>query len=182
MDPNITAAIVSGVFAITASIVTLLLKEYIEDIDKLPISKVVEELPISRVGHDVLNGIWGGTACQYQVPNCMSLPLNFPVLLEFSAGRKRISGVLTIGVELSLPYDSYNAEFDCTGGFYYGSFLQLNYMARDKSTMQFGSVILKLSGCGNILEGRFAGYGKITEDIVSGTVRLKRGFNPLVKP
>lgn len=161
MDPTVVAAIVYGLFAIVTSILTLFLKQYIDNRTKL-------RIPAGR--RRAITGHWEGMAHQEPGPN--GQPIDFAVTVELTAGRKTISGRLTIRFELDGKREQ--ARFNVTGGFFHGYFLQLNYTPRDEATIQFGSVILELDAAGKRLKGRFAGYGKITQTVVSGTAELEK--------
>ena len=160
MDPKIVAAIISGAFAVVAPILTLILKQYFDNRSKLPI-------PSGR--REAITGRWQGMAHQEQGPQG---PFDFPLTVELTAGRKILSGVLTIRYEIDGRQEQ--AQFNVSGGFFHGSFLQLNYTPRDRATIQFGSVTALLDAAGKRLEGRFSGYGKITQTVVSGTVTLQK--------
>ena len=161
MDSTIVAAFVSGVLAIVAPIVTLLLKQYLDNRVKLP---------IAAGRRQALSGRWEGSLHQDRGPD--GKPIDFPGSIDISAGRKTVSGTLTIRLDLDGQIEQ--AKFNLSGGFLHGVFLLLNYLPRDEATIQFGSIVLELDAAGNLLEGRFVGYGKITQAVISGTVRFEK--------
>jgi hypothetical protein len=61
-----------------------------------------------------------------------------------------------------------------TGGFKTERFLILDYKGIKNPQTQFGIALLKLSGNGEFLEGRYLGHGAEADDVVYGRVRLDR--------
>lgn len=160
MNPTIVAAIISGLFALVSSILTLTLKKYF---DQRPINTI----PAGR--RQAITGTWKGKIYQEKGPK--GEPIEYPGELKLKAGRKIVSGEFNIESGLTSKEDK--ISFNASGGFLYDNFLQLNYFSKDKSKIHFGTVILKLNADATKLDGKFCGYGRITEDIISGIVKTE---------
>jgi hypothetical protein len=162
MDPTVTASIIGGVCTVTAPVLTYVITRYIDDRDKLI---------ILRDRRDALKAKWIGTI--HQEHGSDGDPLDYPITATFSAKRKQIDGTAVIRVP---EEDNKTIEIDLTfnGGFLHGRFLQLDYISKDKSIVQFGSVVLELDARGKRLNGRFTGYGARVEKIISGSIDMQR--------
>ncbi len=161
MEVPIVAAIIGGVCTIVSPFMTLLIRQHLENRSKLPISSVRRR---------AIDGCWKGIAQQYQGPD--EDPIIFAVTMTLSAGPKRISGTLIIDID----YQGKTEKILCnvSGGFFYERFLKLSYTPSDEMTIQFGSVVLQLDAGGQSLQGKYSGYGKLTNSTVFGTLELKK--------
>ena len=157
MNPAIVAAIVSGIFALANPILTLFLKQYFDN-------RLIQKNSTGR--RQAITGRWEGDIKQDKGPNGKSLI--YPAQLNLKAGKKSITGTLDINGEVENR--KVKGHFTVSGGFLYSDFLRLNYVSNDDSKIQFGSIILKLNSDGTELKGRFCGYGRLTQDIISGNV------------
>jgi hypothetical protein len=160
MSPTIVAAIIAGVVAIVAPIITLVAKE------------ILEQKPFSPVTgrRKALVGKWHGILKEAKGPG--GKPLEVDLTFEFTKHRKRILGRTTF----TLPGRA-TRTLDFTGGFLHEQFLKLDYNNPDPTVMQFGCYVAKLITTDDqkVLDGRFVGYGPDTGDIVHGTAVLNKG-------
>lgn len=60
------------------------------------------------------------------------------------------------------------------GGFVQDRYLNMHYKNTHNTILQYGSVLLHLSGTNQILSGDFLGVGPESEKIVRGSVKLKK--------
>ncbi len=111
-----------------------------------------------------VNGVWSGRIVQ---PN-----FDQRVEIELRAKFRVIKGKLRIfgspGSRLT------HVEANLSGGFYYGSYLKLDYKNIDPNIMQFGSITLELDQESRVMEGKYSGYGAFARKIVSGDIALTR--------
>ena len=70
------------------------------------------------------------------------------------------------------PITGNTIKLKFVGGFLYERFIKFDYSNPDESIIQFGNTILDLSADGKTLIGKFVGFGSITNQIVSGEVKL----------
>lgn len=160
MDSTVIAAIIGGAFTIFAPMVTLLITRYVDNYDKQI---------ISYGRRAAISGKWTGTTSQYW--NNIS---NFPVIATIKANRKIITGQFRIQYPNERDKPNNESEFKFRGGFLYDRFFQLNYISKEKNRIQFGSMILELSPSGEVLSGKYTGYGAFSKQIVSGDIELRR--------
>ena len=161
MNETILPQIIAGVSVILAPILTLLIKGYIDNRPIFPI-------PVGR--RQAITGRWEGTC--HQMPVSTGETLDYSITADLIAGRKKVTGTFTIRYEWN---DQIIQEvFNVTGGFFYSRFLRLNYLARDESLIQFGSVVLELDAAATVFDGRYVGYGALTGEVVGGTLRLEK--------
>jgi len=129
----------------------------------------IEYNPIRRAS--AIMGDWYGTITQ-DPGSVYPEGVTYPIEAKLVIKRRSIEGVFEIGI----PYkdETVRIEFSVSGGLQYERFVQLNYSSRDRGTIQFGSVIMQLSSYGLEMEGRFVGYGALSEEIVTGRVDLEK--------
>lgn len=168
MDPTILAAVIGGLCALIAPILTYVLTRFFDNRHKLPISSSY------RIA---LNSKWSGTVCQEQGPG--NKPFDFPVFARINTTGKTIAGSATIHVDASIFEDTESSgieeiEISFRGGFEHSLFLHINWIGVDSRQIQFGSTILELDALGERLSGRFVAYGGHMRQIVSGTMHLQR--------
>jgi hypothetical protein len=92
--------------------------------------------------------------------------------LEITAGRKAVTGKAWSRVDIDGQQIS--VDFDLVGGFFHDRFLKLNYRNLNPANIQFGAIILELASDPKKMNGVYAGYGSISDGLVSGTVELAR--------
>lgn len=70
-------------------------------------------------------------------------------------------------------------EFDLEGAFYHNKYLRLHYTASGKteSAVDFGSIFLVLGDFPNKISGKLAGYGSISEALISGSLSFEKQNN-----
>jgi len=116
-------------------------------------------------------GRWTGDALQDEGPAAKP----FPAKVEFTFAVEPPTSVTGQGsFRGHLDRREVNTQFRFHGGFLYAQFLRFEYDPVETGTVQFGSIVLKLSSTGNKLTGRFHGYGATSERIVHGTLDLNK--------
>ena len=128
-----------------------------------------ESIPLER--RKAINGNWEGEIDQD--PGKKPEITNYPVFIRLNADERTIDGEM----RWKVPVDGKDTEFYFSiqnGQFFHGRFLRLNYTPDDKATVQFGTLILKLNETGNSMDGKQAGYGKTTGDVVKGSLKIDK--------
>jgi hypothetical protein len=119
-----------------------------------------------------LSGNWSGTFSQDLGP--LGLPINYRVQLSLVAETERLTGSMTI-IDYPHPQKGpVTMNLSVDGVMSYERFVQINYSSLDSGVLQFGALLSELSGLGNTMNGRFIGYGAISQRIVSGTFELQK--------
>lgn len=162
MDTTIIAAIIGGVFTVIGPVATFLVTRYVDNRDK-------QVMSFGR--RAVMTGKWNGKTTQ-EFGNYSSIAL--PIALDLVANRKTIKGEFRVQYPEYENKPAHEDEFSFQGGFLYDRFLQIDYISKTEDRIQFGSAILELSPSGEILLGRYAGYGAFSKQIVAGSFELKR--------
>lgn len=162
MDDTIIAALIGGVFTVVGPVATFLVIRYVDNRDK-------QVMPFGR--RAIMTGKWSGTTVQ-EFGDYSSLDL--PIVLEAVANRKTIKGEFRVQYPKHENRPAHEDEFSFKGGFLYDRFLQLDYISKAEGRIQFGSAILELSPSGEVLLGRYAGYGAFSKQIVAGYFKLRR--------
>lgn len=162
MDATIIAAIIGGVFTVVGPVTTFLVIRYVDNRDK-------QVMPFGR--RAVMTGKWSGTTTQ-ESGDYSSFAL--PITLRAVANRKTIKGEFRVQYPEHENRPAHEEEFSFEGGFLYDRFLQLDYISKTKGRIQFGSAILELSPSGEVLLGRYAGYGAFSKQIIDGSFELSR--------
>jgi hypothetical protein len=159
MSPTIVAAIIAGSVAIIAPIITLLIKEWIE---QKPFSKISGR-------QKALIGMWRGSLKQAIVRE--GTPAEMEITIKFIAKGKKILGSTTL-----TPPGFAQRELGFIGGFLHEQFVKLDYSNPDPTIMQFGCYVARLDVTEDqkVLDGRFVGYGPDTKEVVYGTALLKK--------
>lgn len=161
MDTTIVVAIIGSITTVLSPIITFLFIRYIDNLDKKSIS--------SRDRHTLMASQWQGEI-DFGLDDLSSVP----IVGNFSATRKTITGQFYVRYPDLPTTSSYKDEFTFQGGFLYERFLRLNYASKNKHRIQFGSIILELSPSGETMSGKFVGYGVFWQQILSGRVDLRR--------
>lgn len=134
--------------------------------------QVVKKEAIARLDSEhsgrkkALFGKWAGKLEQEVEGNMMSIDL----LMEIALTRNGIEGTFTVAV----PLVSYPLVLNFICVVLYDQFIKFEYVGTDSATIQFGTLVTRLSANGRQMEGRFAGYGSITDRIVTGYVILDK--------
>ena len=149
--------IIAGIIGALGTILAPLIVIYIQ---KKRAEKNLIELPESR--KDALAGKWIGKMNQRKWLDKENIEFDVEFILKlhekvvFGIGKYKVNGV--------------DVSLKGKGGFQNSRFLVFEYRNSDPYMLHFGSTILELSTNGQTLSGEFVGFGKETEDIVSGTL------------
>ncbi|MGL4631019.1 MAG: hypothetical protein ACRCVT_07415 [Leadbetterella sp.] len=159
---EIQTAIITGLFTIFASILTVVLKEYF-DTRKLTYEKVEKRIK------EIVTGRWKGSFEQIYNNQLTKFEVSLELKVDYNgkiSGKAQIPWVNNSLIEVVLK-----------GGFYSQRFLQMDYENIDKAIMQFGSYILKLSDNAEKLEGNFVGYSQHTGKIINGSANYDKNYS-----
>lgn len=159
---TITAAIIAGIFAIIAPILTYIFTKFYDNRDLLVISQ-------NRKA--ALNGAWHGKI--FQAEGIRGQPVQYPFNIDLSVNKKEVHGIGKVNFPISKT-ETHVFNVSLLGGFLHDRFLKLDYKNTNPAEMQFGSLILNLSSDGKKLSGRFLGYGAKTEKLVFGELTLEK--------
>ena len=122
-----------------------------------------------------LVGRWSGT---FEQPDYPGGPLSVAARVEFDRGSGALKGNARVKATLLATHRSGPRDviitFDLSGGFQHSDLIKLEYRSADPGIVQFGSMMLELNPEGTRLDGRFVGYGSISESIISGIVALTK--------
>src|ERR1700744_2878350 len=138
-----TNAVFGVVGTVVGAIVSTFLKSYLEKAD-LSFSRTKKRY--------ALNGVWRGNAIQNEDP-LIAGPYSIELDLNSSAGK--IMGKARVDDPNESIILTVNGKFKEEG------LLKLDYENKDKTVLQFGTFILKLSPGGKKLTGRFIGFGHV---------------------
>lgn len=122
---------------------------------------------IALARRKAISGKWFGV--YHQDSNKNRDGHDLAITLEIEAGARLIVGRMT--VEEDAIY-----EFSVEGSFYHNKYLRLNYTAsgNTESAVDFGSMFLVLGDFPNKIAGKLAGYGSVSEALISGTLVLEK--------
>lgn len=122
-----------------------------------------------------LIGRWEGN---FEQPEYPGGALALEARVEFARSVGHIKGRAQVRTRLSKRHRGGPREVTVnlalSGRLPHSDFLKLEYQSVDPGVNQFGSMMLELNAEGTRLNGRFVGYGSISEAIISGTVALKK--------
>jgi hypothetical protein len=156
MSPQVSAAIVSGLFTVGGALITFFVTKFFEQRHLLPIAGDRRK---SLVGH------WKGKISQ---PNVGDYDLE----MNLNVTKNKVSGLARLGyVEDGKPH---SIPLSLEGGFFYDRFLKVDYKNTDSAKIQFGSITLHVSSTSNSMNGKFSGYGSISEAVVGGDILLEK--------
>ena len=156
METAIIVAIISGSVAIISPISTYVITRMY---DRRGLGKITGR-------RKALLGTWKGSILQDADSEWGKMNID----MTFISNGKIVEGNCT----LIYPVDNQVIKLKFTGGFYHERFIKFDYTNPDESVVQFGSAVMILDSNGKTLEGRYVGYGSITNRIVSGTVLMHR--------
>lgn len=121
-------------------------------------------------GHEgrkrALIGTWVGTVNQEMPEGIVSSEAR----MEITTTPNGIEGTAVLNTLLV----DYPLELKFTCGVLYDQFVRLEYVGADPATIQFGTWVARLSSSGRKIEGRYVGYGSITDRIVTGHALLNK--------
>lgn len=154
MSPQVSAAIVSGMFTFLGGLITFFLMKYYEQRQLLPVGSARKK---------ALCGDWKGQVIQRSIGS-----YEIEMSLAFK-GHKIIGKGWLRHNEKNLII-----SLDMEGGFLYENFLKLDYKNADSAHIQFGSMIFEISPTSRKMKGKFSGYGSISEAVVGGDISLEK--------
>jgi hypothetical protein len=131
--------------------------------------KVSSFVKIPAFRHEEITGMWIGTQEQKLDTGGFDTA---KVSVKFLARGKKVLGEGE--VVYSRKRQTSRASFKFEGDFRTESFLLLNYQNIDKSKIQFGVWIVRLSSNGLDLSGDVLGYGIDSDKIVPALVKLSK--------
>lgn len=115
---------------------------------------------------NALIGTWVGKVNQ-EMPDGI---LSSDAKMEINVTPNGIEGLAVLKTTLV----NYPLELKFSCGVLYDQFIRLEYVGSDPGTIQFGTWVARLSANGRIIEGRYVGYGSITDRIVTGYAILNK--------
>jgi len=117
-----------------------------------------------------LRGCWHGVYKQDY--NHKRPSVEIPIEIELKVGPRKVTGVMFVS-------DTSRFEFNLEGAFYHNKYLRLSYTAHGETedVIDFGALFLVLGDIPNKMAGNVAGYGSMTEGLISGTVSLVKKVN-----
>jgi len=122
---------------------------------------------ITTARQKAITGEWNGIYKQENNDNREGCELS--IKMNLSAGSRLVVGVMTVSEETKF-------EFNIDGSFYHNKYLRLNYTAsgETESAVDFGSIFLVLGDFPNKMSGRLAGYGSVSESLISGVITMEK--------
>jgi hypothetical protein len=158
METPIIVAIISGVFGIVSPITAYVVTRIY---DRRVLGKIVGR-------RKALIGKWKGNIVQDSDRELGEMGID----MVFTSSGKVIEG----DCEFIFPEGNRVRviKLKFIGGFYHERFVKFDYTNPEDGVIQFGCAIMILASEGKRLEGRYVGYGSITNRIVSGTVVMHK--------
>lgn len=155
MNPFWTPGI-SGIAAVLSAVITVFLKNYLENKKFKTINKERQE---------ALSGRWNGKVYQ-NAPNGKQDVFNLE--LNFDVSKKKIDAVG------KLSYKNEISNISLSGAFRTDSYVLLEYQNENKKINQFGSIVFRLSDDCTALTGRYVGYGHKAQSLVFGEIKFTK--------
>jgi hypothetical protein len=115
-------------------------------------------------------GMWTGTGGDLFVENGGQRIAMTATFVIRQSGR-RIKAEASVAI-VNAPDASQKIKM--SGGFCNQDLMQLSYRSADPKRVQFGVILLKLSGSGDELNGHYAGYSPKRECLIVGDFHLRR--------
>ena len=127
---------------------------------------------ITSARQKAISGTWVGTYKQAESKNREKQDIS--IKLTLNAGSRLVTGIM-------LVTDTAEFQFHIEGSFYHNKYLRLNYTASGvtEDAIDFGSVFLVLGDYPNKMAGKLAGYGSISESLISGSIELNKHNNAI---
>lgn len=121
-------------------------------------------------------GQWRGTLSPHRPVEGLPAALPFDVALSVQSSRVTGTGRLTDPAYRPLV----GTDYRLNGVVHYSRFLQLDYVSAMPGRIQFGSVVLEIDNTGDRMAGKLAGFGAVSQAIVTADVELtKQADEPL---
>lgn len=156
MDPVILAALIGSISTILSPILIIFIKTWIDE-------RPLQAIPIKRI--KAAEGTWKGVAQFNEKENTREVKLECTV----KTVRRKCLGQLRME-DSTGPISQFRVEGIPLDYRYF----KVDYKDEDQRILRHGSMILRLSSDANQLNGRFIGYSIIIEDLIFGTITLKR--------
>ncbi len=123
---------------------------------------------ITLARRKAISGKWIGKYAQDDNINRERKDLS--IELELNAGSREIKGKMIVEEE-RLKF-----EFSILGSFHHNKYLSLNYTASEETAgaIDFGSIFLSLGDFPDKMTGKVAGYGSISEALISGDIHVEK--------
>lgn len=157
MDNGI-ATIIAGAFGVSGVVIGNLLNHALNN----------RFQAVDKHRRVILTGKWQGEV-QDEIDGA---PAKFELSVELTAKWTSIKGEAK--ATYSYQENSTKATLEIQGRFLYDKFFQMEYKNNDPSKLQFGSATFELSADGRTMVGQYVGYGLLTQNLVSGNVRLNK--------
>jgi hypothetical protein len=161
MDVPLYPALIGGACTLSAPIVALMVKSWLGRRSFRPLA------PSRR---QAIQGVWRGNTVQEKGPTGEAAEVD--LLLTLRAFRNVVKG------HARVRWKSVEERVALEGGFRSDSFLLLTYNSTSAITLNFGTLLLRLSANGDRLHGRMLGFGSESETIVHGCTELQRDYDP----
>lgn len=159
MDSTLLAGIIGG----TCTIISPLVVEFLKRLnEKSPL------LHVNKARRDSLRGRWIGLV-SYEDGQKYNLN-DHRIVFEVQPGRKIFKAQGTYTTEGGIT------SIKLKGGFYHDRFLKLEFENKASHIMHFGYVLFELSADSRTLQGKFTSYGRVSENIISGSTVMEKVF------
>jgi hypothetical protein len=124
---------------------------------------------ITAARQKAISGEWIGIYAQDENDNRERKDLS--IVLRLDAGPRLVNGLMIVSEETKF-------QFHIEGSFYHNKYLRLNYIASGDTeyAIDFGSIFLVLGDYPNKMTGKLAGYGSISEALISGSISLEKNI------
>ena len=161
MDINVITTVITSTTTIVSPFLTYL------------VIKAIEQRHFKKISNNrisAISGKWEGKSyqiCENGDQYKLFTSANFTISKKIIRGQIYIVGELNNGTKK-------DTTFNVKGGFLHDEFLKIDYQSTDKCTVHFGAMILKLHPDAVTITGKFSGYGAYTQDLISGTIKLKK--------
>lgn len=156
MDAPVIAGLITALAIVVSPIVAFMYTKFHEERNLQPLAADRKK---------ALTGHWRGKSVQPSMTSDMDVRLE--------VARKKVKGL----AELRFQFDGQErrVSLKLDGGFLHDRFLKLDYAKKESDgAIQFGALVVELSEDARSLRGKYAGYGSMTRDIVSGTIELEK--------
>ncbi len=155
MDGVVLASIIGAAAAVSAPLVTLGIQALVRRRHRCPISKERKE---------ALRGPWVGTV-SYAPPSTLE---SHDLTLSVTPHSRTITGLATYRV------NDVFTSLDTKGWFINDDLLRVEYENRSPAIRHFGVLLMRLNANADRLDGKFVSYGRVTEQIGTGTITLAK--------
>lgn len=156
MEPEVTAAVVSGTIGVLTTIGGFAIREYLGN-------RPMETVLADR--RHALSGKWEGMFSQEL--GHQQVTGTFATIFEFTVKRTRVMAVADYKRQGLV-------RLTMSGRFLNSRYILVTYRNSDPRIVQFGTMYLVANDRFNEITGRFLGHGNVSEQLVTGTIRLHR--------